>query len=57
VTTYFAMILPGRATLTVQSRPCLGSNTAVGFEVSTTTGSSLTGALEGCLASLLRLRF
>jgi hypothetical protein len=32
---YLAMMLPGNATLTVHSRPLVGWNTAVGFEVST----------------------
>lgn len=32
------MILPGRATLTVQPRPFVGLNKAVGFEVSTAAG-------------------
>lgn len=35
---YFAMMLPGSATLTVHSLPFVGWNTAVGFEVSTTAG-------------------
>lgn len=31
---YFAIMLPGRATLMVHSRPLVGWNTAVGLEVS-----------------------
>lgn len=57
---YFDMILPGRATLTVQSRPLLGWNIAVGFEVSTTAG--LFAVTSGVpfdigLTSDLRFRF
>ncbi len=51
--TYFAIILPGNATLTVQSRPFVGLNTAVGLEVSRATGSPLVFSF----ASLLRFRF
>ena len=54
------MILPGRATLTVQSRPLLGWNIAVGFEVSTTAGLfAVTSRVpfDIGLASDLRFRF
>jgi hypothetical protein len=53
------MILPGNATLKVQSRPCVGLKTAVGFVVSTATAAPLTFSLPliFALASLLRFRF
>jgi hypothetical protein len=51
--TYFAMILPGKATLTVQSRPFVGLKRAVGFDVSRGGVAPLTLSL----ASLLRFRF
>jgi hypothetical protein len=47
------MILPGNATLTVQLRPVVGLNIAVGLDVSTPIGATLTFSF----ASLLRFRF
>jgi len=47
------MILPGSATLTVQSRPFVGLNTAVGFDVSRLVGATLAFSS----ASLLHFRF
>jgi len=62
--TNFAIMLPGNATLTVQSRPLVGLKTAVGLEVSSATGTfevlfgmSLGGFCRFCLASDKRLRF
>jgi hypothetical protein len=51
--TYFATMLPGSATLTVQLRPCVGLKTAVGLEVSRATAAPLPFSW----ASLLRFRF
>lgn len=45
--TYLAIMLPGKATLTVYARPPAASNTAVGFEVSRS-------ALEGSNAGFFR---
>ena len=52
---YLEIMLPGRATLTVQSRPSVGLKTAVGLEVSVV---ALFGVpLEEDWASAWRLRF
>ena len=52
---YLEIMLPGRATLTVQSRPSVGLKIAVGLEVSV---AALFGVpLEEDLASAWRLRF
>ena len=55
---YLAIILPGNATLTVQSLPFVGWKTAVGFEVSTTAAApSVEAALGVPLAWDWRFRF
>jgi hypothetical protein len=59
--TYLAIILPGRATLTVHSRPLVGWNTAVGLEVSISLvfegGGGRRVAVGSVLASDRRFRF
>ena len=62
--TNFAIMLPGSATLKVHSRPLVGLKTAVGLEVSSTTGNlgvpfgtTLGGFCMFCFASDNRLRF
>lgn len=52
-----AIILPGRATLTVQSLPFVGLKTAVGFVVSSSAGLFEDVPLETALASDWRFRF
>ncbi len=51
------MILPGRATLTVQSLPFVGLKTAVGFVVSSSAGLFEDVLLGMALASEWRFRF
>lgn len=45
------MTLPGKATVTVQSLPFVGWNTAVGFEVSTTGAGAATAAAAAATAT------
>lgn len=52
---YLEIMLPGSATLTVQSRPLVGLKSAVGLEVSMAAVSEV--PLEEDLASAWRFRF
>ena len=53
---YFAIMLPGNATLTVQSRPFVGWKMAVGLVVSTSAGAGVDG-IGAAFASDRRFRF